>query len=136
MKLVLAIFKREFAAYFATPLAYVFIVIFLFAMGAFTFYIGRFFETGVASLAIFFGYHVWLYLFLVPAIGMRQIAAINRVFSPSPDQLAHARRLIAAWKASDRGVVVVDGKLIERPVLRAMHRLVAIAERIAERAPS
>ena len=65
------IFKREFAAYFATPLAYVFIVIFLFAMGAFTFYIGRFYDGGVADLGVFFSYHPWLYLFLVPAISMR-----------------------------------------------------------------
>src|SRR5690242_10215427 len=51
MKYILPIFKREFAAYFATPLAYVFIVIFLLAMGAFTFYVGRFFDNGVADLS-------------------------------------------------------------------------------------
>ena len=67
------------------------------------------------------------------AIHPRQIAAINRVFSPSADQLVQARKIIAAWEASDRGVVVVDGKLIERPVLRSMHRLIAVAERLAER---
>ncbi|HEY5338527.1 MAG TPA: hypothetical protein VIJ85_10005 [Rhizomicrobium sp.] len=71
MKYVLPIFRREFATYFATPLAYVFIVIFLFAMGAFTFYIGNFYTNGVADLTVFFGYHPWLYLFLVPAISMR-----------------------------------------------------------------
>jgi ABC-2 type transport system permease protein len=71
MKYMLPVFKREFAAYFATPLAYVFIVIFLVAMGAFTFYIGHFFENGIADLSVFFGYHPWLYLFLVPAISMR-----------------------------------------------------------------
>lgn len=65
------VFKREFTAYFATPLAYVFIVIFLFAMGAFTFYIGHFYENGIADLSVFFAYHPWLYLFLVPAIAMR-----------------------------------------------------------------
>jgi ABC-2 type transport system permease protein len=78
MSQVLAIFKREFAAYFATPLAYVFIVIFLFAMGAFTFYVGHFYENGAANLAVFFGYHPWLYLFLVPAIGMRLWAEERR----------------------------------------------------------
>jgi ABC-2 type transport system permease protein len=71
MNQVWPIFKREFAAYFATPLAYVFIVIFLFAMGAFTFYIGHFYDNGVADLGVFFSYHPWLYLFLVPAIAMR-----------------------------------------------------------------
>ncbi|MEI9887868.1 MAG: hypothetical protein WDN08_15470 [Rhizomicrobium sp.] len=71
MKYVWPIFKREFAAYFATPLAYVFIVIFLLAMGAFTFYVGRFFDNNIADLSVFFAYHPWLYLFLVPAISMR-----------------------------------------------------------------
>ena len=65
------IFKRELASYFATPLAYVFIVIFLVLSGVFTFYLGGFFESGQASLAPFFNFHPWLYLFLVPAISMR-----------------------------------------------------------------
>ncbi len=71
MSMIWPIFKREFTAYFATPLAYVFIVIFLFAMGAFTFFIGHFYDNGIADLSVFFGYHPWLYLFLVPAISMR-----------------------------------------------------------------
>lgn len=71
MSMIWPIFKREFIAYFATPLAYVFIVIFLFAMGAFTFFIGHFYDNGIADLSVFFGYHPWLYLFLVPAISMR-----------------------------------------------------------------
>jgi len=66
-----AVFRREFAGYFATPLAYVFIVIFLLAMGSFTFYFGQFYDTGRAELATFFGFHPWLYLFLIPAISMR-----------------------------------------------------------------
>jgi ABC-2 type transport system permease protein len=78
MNQIWPIFKREFAAYFATPLAYVFIVIFLFAMGAFTFYIGDFYNNGVADLSVFFGYHPWLYLFLVPAIAMRLWAEERR----------------------------------------------------------
>ena len=63
--------RRELAAYFATPLAYVFIVIFLMLTGVFTFYLGGFFERGQADLAPFFNFHPWLYLFLVPAIAMR-----------------------------------------------------------------
>ena len=78
MNSVLPIFKREFAAYFATPLAYVFIVIFLFAMGAFTFYVGHFYDNGIADLSVFFGFHPWLYLFLVPAISMRLWAEERR----------------------------------------------------------
>ena len=68
---VSTVFKREFSAYFATPLAYVFIVIFLAMSGAFTFFIGGFFERGQASLQVFFAFHPWLYLFLIPAVAMR-----------------------------------------------------------------
>jgi len=71
MKNVVTIFRRELASYFATPLAYVFIVIFLLLTGYFTFYFGRFYESGQADLRVFFYFHPWLYLFLVPAISMR-----------------------------------------------------------------
>src|SRR5690349_13980704 len=63
--------KRELGGYFASPVAYVFIVIFLLLCGFFTFMAGGFFERGEASLASFFLWHPWLYLFLVPAVGMR-----------------------------------------------------------------
>ena len=68
---VAVIFRREFASYFATPLAFVFIVIFLVLAGAFTFYLGGFYERGQADLAPFFNFHPWLYLFLIPALSMR-----------------------------------------------------------------
>lgn len=71
MKCVGAIFRRELASYFATPLAYVFIVIFLMLNGVFTFYLGRFFDMRQADLSAFFTFHPWLYLFLIPAISMR-----------------------------------------------------------------
>ena len=71
MSNIWAIFKRELRAYFSTPVAYVFIVIFLFLTGIFTFYIGNFFETNQADLSPFFSFHPWLYLFLIPAISMR-----------------------------------------------------------------
>src|SRR5678815_1035408 len=64
--------KRELSGYFASPVAYVFIVIFLLLAGFFTFMLGFFFERGEASLRdSFFLWHPWLYLFLVPAVGMR-----------------------------------------------------------------
>ncbi len=63
--------KRELLGYFASPVAYVFIVIFLLLTGFFTFMLGGFFERDDASLVAFFVYHPWLYLFLVPAAGMR-----------------------------------------------------------------
>jgi len=68
---VTAVFKRELASYFATPIAYVFIVIFLVLAGLFTFWYGGFYETGQADLSAFFYWHPWLYLFLVPALSMR-----------------------------------------------------------------
>src|SRR3954451_12255718 len=68
---IVTVFKRELASYFATPVAYVFIVIFLLLAGAFTFYLGNFYERGQADLQPFFNFHPWLYLFLVPAVGMR-----------------------------------------------------------------
>src|SRR6476661_8148249 len=63
--------KREFVAYFSTPLATVFLIIFIALTGAFAFYVGGFFERGQADLAPFFQYHPWLYLLLVPAVAMR-----------------------------------------------------------------
>ncbi len=65
------LFKRELMSYFATPIAYVFIIIFLFLSGIFTFYIGNFFGRGQADLIPFFNFHPWLYLFLIPALAMR-----------------------------------------------------------------
>jgi len=66
-----AIMKRELGGYFTSPIAYVFLIIFLLLTGFFTFTIGNFFERGEASLVSFFTWHPWLYLFLVPAVGMR-----------------------------------------------------------------
>ncbi len=63
--------KRELGGYFTSPIAYVFLIIFLLLTGFFTFTIGNFFERGEASLVSFFTWHPWLYLFLVPAVGMR-----------------------------------------------------------------
>src|ERR1700678_1806681 len=104
MSSVWPIFKREFMAYFSTPLAYVFIVIFLFAMGAFTFYLGHFYENGTADLSVFFGYHPWLYLFLVPAIAMRLWAEERRTGTmellltlPLPLWATVLGKYLAAW---------------------------------------
>jgi len=65
------ILRRELASYFATPLAYVFILIFLVLSSAFTFYLGGFYERGQADLEPFFNFQPWLYLFLIPALSMR-----------------------------------------------------------------
>src|SRR5210317_1622408 len=75
---VLNVTRRELSGYFSTPVAWVFIVIFLVMSGVFTFYIGSFYERGIADLEPFFQFHPWLYLFLVPAIGMRLWAEERR----------------------------------------------------------
>ena len=69
---------RELTGYFATPVAYVFLIIFLVMTGIFTFYLGNFYERGFADLDPFFRFHPWLYLFLVPAISMRLWAEERR----------------------------------------------------------
>ena len=64
------------------------------------------------------------------AIHPKQIAALNDVFTPSAAAISRARDIIAAFEASDSALVVIDGKLIEKPVLREMHRIIAIADQI------
>jgi len=101
---VTAIARRELSGYFATPVAYVFIVIFLLAVGSFTFYFGQFFLTGQADLSVFFGFHPWVYLFLLPAISMRLWAEESRAGTiellmtlPVPVMAAVLGKFLAAW---------------------------------------
>jgi ABC-2 type transport system permease protein len=101
---VVAVMKRELASYFATPIAYVFIVIFLVLTSTFTFYLGNFYERGQADLASFFTFHPWLFLFLVPALGMRLWAEERKSGSiellmtlPIEVWQAVAGKFLAAW---------------------------------------
>jgi len=71
MSHIAVIVRRELASYFATPLAYVFIVIFLVLAGALAFFVGNFFDRNQADLQPFFTFHPWLYLVLIPALAMR-----------------------------------------------------------------
>jgi len=64
------------------------------------------------------------------AIHPKQIAALNAIFSPSEIEVARARRIIETFEQADTGLVVIEGKLVERPVLREMHRIVAVADRM------
>lgn len=64
------------------------------------------------------------------SIHPKQIPALNEVFSPDAATVAYARRVVAAFAEADTGLVLLDGKLIERPVLRDMHRILAVAERV------
>ncbi len=79
MRALCVVFRREFGSFFSTPLAAVFLVIFLFLCGIFTFNFGGLFERGQADLRPFFQYHPWLFLFLVPAIAMRIWAEERRL---------------------------------------------------------
>ncbi len=71
MNALSTVLRREFAGYFSSPLALIFILIFLVLSGVFSFFLGGFYERGQADLVSFFSFHPWLYLFLVPAITMR-----------------------------------------------------------------
>jgi ABC-2 type transport system permease protein len=104
MRNIVHIFKRELAGYFATPVAYVFLVIFLAMAGAFTFYMGNFFDRGQADLQAFFLFHPWLYLILIPAISMRLWAEERKtgtieLFLTLPISIAEAvlGKFLAAW---------------------------------------
>src|SRR3954462_10986866 len=76
---IMTIAKRELTGYFASPVAYVLLVIFLLLAGFFTFMVAGFFERGQANLQTFFAWHPWLYLFLVPAVGMRMWSEERRL---------------------------------------------------------
>jgi ABC-2 type transport system permease protein len=96
MNPVLTVFKRELRSYFATPVAYVFIVIFLLLSGSFTFYLGGFYQRGQADLEPFFSFHPWLYLFLVPAVSMR-LWAEERKTGTIELLLTVLGKFLAAW---------------------------------------
>jgi ABC-2 type transport system permease protein len=104
MRNVWILTKRELGAYFGTPLAYVFVVIFVALTGAFAFFIGNFFERGQADLQPFFAYHPWLYLLLVPAIAMRLWAEERKAGTiellmtlPISPSEAIVGKFLAAW---------------------------------------
>ena len=104
MRNIWVIAKRELGSYFTSPVAYVFLVIFLLLTGFFTFTAGQFFERGEAGLGAFFGWHPWLYLVLVPAVGMRLWAEERRAGTlellltmPITPWQAIAGKFLASW---------------------------------------
>jgi ABC-2 type transport system permease protein len=104
MRNVGIIMRRELASYFATPLAYIFLLIFLILASLFPFYLGGFFERGQADLGPFFTYHPWLFLFLIPAVSMRLWADERRTGSiellmtlPVTLWQAVVGKFLAAW---------------------------------------
>lgn len=104
MRQIIAVIKKELVSYFYSPIAYVFISIFLLATVGTTFFIGNFFNSNQASLEIFFNFHLWLYLFLIPAIGMRlwseekNIGTIELLLTlPISIQQAAIGKFVAGW---------------------------------------
>jgi len=104
MNSIMAIYKRELGSYFSTPVAYVFIVIFLMLAGVFTFYLGGLYERGQADLQAFFNYLPWLYLFLIPALSMRLWAEERKsgsieLLMTLPISISHAviGKFLAVW---------------------------------------
>nr|VFK52994.1 MAG: ABC-2 type transport system permease protein [Candidatus Kentron sp. TUN]VFK55304.1 MAG: ABC-2 type transport system permease protein [Candidatus Kentron sp. TUN]VFK55444.1 MAG: ABC-2 type transport system permease protein [Candidatus Kentron sp. TUN] len=113
MNNILVIFKRELTGYFTTPIAYVFMVIFVFLSGIFAFYLGDFFDRGQADLVAFFTFHPWLYLFLIPALAMRlwaeerRGATIELLFTlPITMGQAVLGKFLAAWAFSGLALVL------------------------------
>ncbi len=113
MNNIKAIFQREFSGYFSTPVAYVFIVIFLFLTSTFTFYLGAFYERNQADLEPFFRFHPWLYLFLIPAIAMRlwseerKSGTIELLMTlPVPIHQAVIGKYLAAWAFTAVAIVL------------------------------
>lgn len=113
MNRMLAVLKRELKGYFSTPVAYVFIVIFLLLTGIFTFYPGRFYERGLADLQPFFMFHPWLYLFLIPAISMRLWAEERKTGTiellmtlPITTGQAVVGKFLAAWAFTSIALVL------------------------------
>src|SRR5438045_6072252 len=113
MTLTVAIFRRELRGYFATPLAYLFIVIFLVLAGVLTFFVGNFFDRGQADLQPFFTFHPWLYLVLIPGLSMRLWAEERRsgtieLFLTLPIRLSEAviGEFLAVWCVAGIGLVL------------------------------
>ncbi len=113
MPQALVIMRRELAGYFTTPIAYVFLAIFVFLSGIFTFYLGNFFQRGHADLEAFFLFHPWLYLFLIPALSMRLWAEERRggtieLLFTLPVTMAQAvlGKFLAAWLFSGIALVL------------------------------
>lgn len=104
---MLAVYRRELLSYVTTPTAYVFIAVFLFAIGLFTFQIGGFFETRRADLVAFFSFHPWLFMVFLPAIAMRLWAEENRsgaiellLTLPAPTWSLVVGKFLAAWSVA------------------------------------
>lgn len=113
MKSLLAVYRRELLSYLTTPLAYVFVAVFLIAIGTFTFQVGRFFDEGRADLAAFFAFHPWLFIVFMPAISMRlwsdeaRSGAMELLLTlPAPTWALVLGKFLAAWTIAAAALVL------------------------------
>jgi gliding motility-associated transport system permease protein len=114
IKSMLAIYRRELLSYLTTPTAYVFIAVFLFAIGLFTFQVGGFFERREASLASsFFAFHPWLFMVFLPAVAMRLWSEESRsgalellLTLPSPTWALVVGKFLAAWTVAAAALIL------------------------------
>lgn len=101
---MIAVYRRELLSYLTTPTAYVFVAVFLFAIGLFTFQIGGFFEARRADLSSFFAFHPWIFMVFLPAVAMRLWAEESRsgaiellMTLPAPTWSLVLGKFLAAW---------------------------------------
>jgi ABC-2 type transport system permease protein len=127
MRAALLVARRELAGYFATPVAYVFIVIFLMMAGAMTFSLGGFFNRGQADLGPFFGFVPWLFLFLVPALTMRLWAEERRLGTiellltlPMAQWQAVLGKFLAAWAFCAIALALTAECVVDRSLARVL----------------
>jgi len=113
VKSLIAVYRREILSYLTTPLAYVFVAVFLIAVGTFTFQVGEFFEQGRADLAAFFAFHPWLFIVFMPAIAMRlwsdeaRSGAIELLLTlPAPTWSLVLGKFLAAWSVAGIALVL------------------------------
>jgi ABC-2 type transport system permease protein len=108
-----AVYRRELSAYFSTPTAYVYLAVFLLALGLFTWEAGRFFDTGVADLQPFFVWHPWLYMIFLPALSLRlwteeRASGTDELLLSLPVGLPGVvlGKLLAAWTVAGAGLML------------------------------
>src|SRR5689334_16168869 len=108
-----AIYRRELLSYVTTPTAYVFVAVFLFAIGLFTFQVGGFFEQRRADLSAFFAFHPWLFMVFLPAVSMRLWAEETRsgaiellLTLPAPTWSLVLGKYLAAWTVAGAALVL------------------------------
>lgn len=113
LKSMLAIYRRELLSYLTTPTAYVFVAVFLFAIGMFTFNVGGFFEQRRADLSAFFAFHPWLFMVFLPAVSMRLWAEEARsgamellLTLPAPTWALVLGKYLAAWSVAAVSLVL------------------------------